>query len=370
MSVKQDQSQSKVDVSNNAAESLNSEAQKAQAQESQSIGELAENNSYVQRLLRLMRLNVLAISIGSGMAVYFIFHYVGFLAPIKYPIKNFFTSIMPGLIFALLFFSFCKVEVSKMRPRRWHWILIVLQLSIPALVVYYLVQNPDTTIRVELEGLIACVIAPTAAAAAVITGKLGGDESSLTTYTLLCNLGAAVGIPLLFPFISANAQDGFVSQFLTIMSHIFPMIVLPLIIAQCIRMFIKPVHRFIITKLKDVSFYLWAFTLSTVSATAFSNIMNSPENAQTLTYLALVGLIATVFQFGVGKIVGHLEGQRISAGQAMGQKNMVFGIWIALAYLSPASSIAPGCYILWQNVINSWQLYYREAKHITYHDKM
>ena len=49
---------------------------------------------------------------------------------------------------------------------------------------------------------------------------------------------------------------------------------------------------------------------------------------------------------------------------------LVFGIWVTSTYLSPAASIAPGCYMLWQNVVNSWQIYYRETRHLTYTDKM
>ena len=39
--------------------------------------------------------------------------------------------------------------------------------------------------REVFEGAMVCLICPTATAAAVITGKLGGSASSLTTYTLL-----------------------------------------------------------------------------------------------------------------------------------------------------------------------------------------
>lgn len=324
------------------------------------------------RMMRMIKLNILFIAIGVGISTYFIFHYVTWLAPIKYPLKNFIDSIVPLLIFTLLFLAFSKVELKKMKPRRWHFILLLFQLGVPFAVVLLMVSFPElgTLWRLELEGIIVCVITPTAAAAAVITGKLGGDESSLTTYTLLSNLGAAIGIPLMFPLISSNAQGGFIHEFLIIMRQVFPLIVLPLILAQSIRYLIKPLNQFICTKLKEFNFYLWAFTLSTISATACSNMMNSPESAATMTNLALVGLLFTAVQFAFGKFIGHLEGQRISAGQALGQKNMVIGIWIALAYLSPASSIAPGCYILWQNIVNSWQLYYRETRKLTYQDKV
>ena len=304
----------------------------------------------LQRLLRLIRLNILAIAISVGVGTYFLFHYVTFLAPIKYPIKNFVDGLVPWLIFTMLFIAFCKVEVRKMRPRRWHFVLVGIQFAVPLVLVLLLRYYPEAvgSIDLELEGVIACFVTPTAAAASVITGKLGGDENSLTTYTILSNLGAAICIPLLFPLISTQAHEGFWDEFTLIMGKVFPMIVLPLILAQFIRLFIKPVHRFIVTYLKGVSFYLWAFTLTTVSATACSNMVNSDQGAITLIN----------------------EGQRISAGQGLGQKNMVFGIWVTSTYLSPAASIAPGCYMLWQNVVNSWQIYYRETRHLTYTDKM
>ena len=45
-----------------------------------------------------------------------------------------------------------------------------------------------------------CIICPTATAAAVITSKLGGSAASLTTYTLIANIGAAIAVPYSFSF--------------------------------------------------------------------------------------------------------------------------------------------------------------------------
>ena len=147
------------------------------------------------------------------------------------------------------------------------------------------------------------------------------------------------------------------------------MIGLPLIVAQIVRFTLKRVNHFVVTKLKDVGYYLWATTLISVSAMACSNMVNSQEDSFTIMVLALIGLVTTAINFALGKGIGHLEGQRISGGQGMGQKNMAVGIWMTAAYLSPAASIAPGCYILWQNIMNSWQIWYRDTRHLTYTDK-
>ncbi|MDE6422428.1 MAG: transporter, partial [Muribaculaceae bacterium] len=58
----------------------------------------------------------------------------------------------------------------------------------------------------------------------------------------------------------------------------------------------------------------------------------------------------------IGRVIGGRFGDKVSGGQALGQKNTVLAVWIALAYLNPISSIAPAAYIAWQNIINSWQL--------------
>ncbi|MCD8288961.1 MAG: hypothetical protein LUC26_03490, partial [Prevotella sp.] len=45
-----------------------------------------------------------------------------------------------------------------------------------------------------------------------------------------------------------------------------------------------------------------------------------------------------------------------------GQKNTTVAIWVATVFLNPLSSVGPGCYILWQNTINSIEIYARARK--------
>ncbi len=44
-------------------------------------------------------------------------------------------------------------------------------------------------------------------------------------------------------------------------------------------------------------------------------------------------------------------------GQSLGQKNTVLAVWMAQSFLDPISSIAPTAYIVWQNFVNSWQIW-------------
>ncbi|MCD8186314.1 MAG: transporter, partial [Rikenellaceae bacterium] len=55
-------------------------------------------------------------------------------------------------------------------------------------------------------------------------------------------------------------------------------------------------------------------------------------------------------------------GDPVSAGQALMQKNTVLAIWMSQIYLSPVASVGPAAYILWQNVLNSYQLWKKGKK--------
>ena len=79
-----------------------------------------------------------------------------------------------------------------------------------------------------------------------------------------------------------------------------------------------------------------------------------------LWLLLITPLTVCLIQFALGKAIGHHWGDSISAGQALGQKNTVVGIWLTLTFLNPLAAVAPGAYVLWQNLVNGWQLWYKD----------
>ena len=92
---------------------------------------------------------------------------------------------MPTLIFLMLFFTFCKINPLDLRLRAWHAIVLGCQLALTAGIYYglhyglQLVANTwgltHTDIEVMKQGIMVCVIMPTATAAPIIAGKLGGS---------------------------------------------------------------------------------------------------------------------------------------------------------------------------------------------------
>ena len=44
----------------------------------------------------------------------------------------------------------------------------------------------------------------------------------------------------------------------------------------------------------------------------------------------------------------------------------IFGAQLAVTYLNPLSSVGPGSYVVWQNSINSYQLWKKRKNEIKY----
>ena len=142
-----------------------------------------------------------------------------------------------------------------------------------------------------------------------------------------------------------------------ILGRVFPLLLSPFFIALFLKHYVKAVHRWLMEH-SGVAFYIWAFALALVMGQTARSLFNSDASAW---WVAFGGLIACALQFFGGKRIGGAYGDRISAGQALGQKNTVLAIWMASAYLHPLAVIAPGAYVLWQNLFNSWQLWKRRS---------
>ena len=53
----------------------------------------------------------------------------------------------------------------------------------------------------------------------------------------------------------------------------------------------------------------------------------------------------------------------LASMMTLGQKNSGFLIWLGYSYMTPVTSVAGGLYSIWQNIINSLELY--EQSHRT-----
>jgi len=165
-------------------------------------------------------------------------------------------------------------------------------------------------------------------------------------------------VPLVFPLVEPHEGLTFWSAFFKILGKVFPLLLAPFFVAQLLKHFMKSVHRWLMEH-SGMAFYIWAFALALVMGQTARSLLNSDMSAW---LVALGGLFTCVLQFVLGKRIGSAYNDRLSAGQALGQKNTVLAIWMASAYLHPLATIAPGSYVLWQNIINSYQLWKKRKR--------
>ena len=268
---------------------------------------------------------------------------------LTYPWVSRLAFLTPYLIFAMLLFTFSKIEPGDIRLRREHvWLLLVQLVGSGGL--YLLLRPVDRVI----------------ASAPVVTGMLGGDVGFLTSYVILCNVTVAPVAPVYFSLIGIYGSENlpFIQALLFVCKRVFTLLLLPLLTAFAIRRFAPGLRR-VMLRAPRMSFYLWAFSLFIVtSVTVRFLIEHGGENPRTVVGLLLVSLVLCVAQFLIGRCIGRRYGDPISSGQGLGQKNTILAIWMAQTYLHPLTAVAPSGYILWQNIINSYQLWrYGKRKH-------
>ena len=269
------------------------------------------------------------------------------------------SVVQPGLIFSMLFVTFCKVRVKELKPSRWHlWLLLfqLLMFIVISLSIGFFRDMPSV-VKVLLESAMMCFICPTATAAAVITTRLGGNSASLISYTIQINMVVALVAPLFLAY--SHPVDGMSlsASFLVILGKVFPLLLSPLICAVLVRRFIPVLHGWLVTKGRNLPFYLWLVALSLAIAMTTRAIAHSSLSVTIMAVIAVVSLVCCLLQFYIGRRIGTRYGDVIAAGQSLGQKNTVFAIWFAYTFLTPVTAIAGGFYSVWHNLVNTRQLY-------------
>ena len=324
-------------------------------------------------IIRFLKDWTLPVSIAVGTVSYLTFNYVPALDEAGDWLGSVFDVLFPVSVFMTLFVTFCKVDFHEMRPHCWHAGILVAQLLLITVTVALAWSSDNSqllTLNSQLstlnsklfyEALLTCIIGPSASAAPVVVGKLGGNISTMTTYTLISSLASALLIPLVFPMLEPAAGITFMEAFLIILEKVSYVLLLPLVLGWMMQHYLKRLCAWIVS-MPDLSFYCWAFSLSITTGITVKNIVHSTAPIMLLGLIAVATFVLCWIQFGIGRGIGRLLGEEVNSGQALFQKNTALSIWVAYMYLNPVSSIGAGCYVLWQNIINSFELWqYRKT---------
>ena len=261
--------------------------------------------------------------------------------------------VTPVLIFLMLFVTFCRVRPSEMRLSMLHGWLLLFQ-TIACVGVYFLLLPLDRTVA---QGAMICVLAPVAMAAVVIGGMLGANVATMATYSLLCNRTVALLAPAVLSFAGTGA-----CSFAGMLARIVPLLVLPFAAAQCCRAVLPGVAGWVAAHSR-ISFYLWLVSLAVVIGRTTAFLIDLHDaSAATELWLAAAALAICLVQFKTGRAIGRRYGDPAAGGQSLGQKNTVLAVWMAQSFLDPISSVAPTAYIVFQNFVNSYQIWRKDRE--------
>ncbi len=308
-------------------------------------------------MINFLKTYALFISMMIGIVFHSVFTDVSFVT--KYfmdePLRDI-TFITKYMLFVMLFIVYCKVDVRQFRFKPWHIYLLGIQFSV-CILFYLLVFKFDKEVA---EGGLICLLAPTATSAPVITGLLGGSVAGLVTYSITSNLLVAIFAPLYFSLIGAHgtgADLSFFEAFGIICSKAFPLIFGPFVLSLILKFFIPSIHNFF-KKKQGISFWLWTIALVLLMARTTTDLLSmTPQERSASFSLALVALLTCLVQFIAGRRMGKAYHNKVASGQAYGQKNTILAIWMAQTFFNPIVAVAPATYVLWQNLVNSYQLW-------------
>lgn len=313
---------------------------------------------------------------------------------VGYPWFRHLDWLLSPLIFFMLFFTFCKINPLDLRMRKWHWIVLIVQMALTVAVYYGVLVIGDEAMsdwQVLAQGLMMCVIMPTATAAPIIAGKLGGSIQNLTTFSLLSNIATAIIVPAFFPIVNPAAGMAFLPSMWLILKRVSPLLLGPFVAAWALRLGYEAYYRrkgearifSLNATWASMPFYLWVVLLVVLISRITHTLLTQEYSGGTIIVLCVGALVTCLLQFALGRWIGYRfpadshgkdyqdilinpaaahytinEKSRITAGQAFGQKNTALGVWMAQLFLNPLAAIGPAAYIIWQNLLNSYQLWH------------
>ena len=304
---------------------------------------------------------MLPLAIVTGISLYLFYYFTPVLKPWGGTLHAIASEGQRLVIALLLFFQFVQVSPHDLKLHRWHLGALFFQiigfLGFAALSAFL----DDGPARILMECAMLCLICPTASAAGVITRKLDGNLAGTVTYLVLVNVAATFLIPMIIPMVRPSANLGFWAYVTRIALKVFPVLILPGLLAWVIRYTTHKLQRKLM-RFAPNSFYIWFFGLTLAMVLSTHALLHSHLGAWAIAGIVAVSAASCAVQFFTGRRIGRGRTESITAGQALGQKNTGFLIWLGYNYLTPVTSVAGGLYAIWQNLFNSWELYEHEHR--------
>lgn len=267
------------------------------------------------------------------------------------------AGIVPFLVFILLLLTFASTELRTLKFKKIDLFLMLYQVM-ASVAIYFLSKQifKNDTIA---QGLMLGALCPVAGSVTVVAVLLGAERKYTVAYTIIGNLLVCILAPIIFTYI-ANGEADFTDSFYAIFKKISSIIGLPFFIILILQNWAQPVAK-ILCKYSGSAFYVWSLALLlTLGQTINFIFLHHEGNWNVIATLCIGSIIICLCQFFIGRFIGRRSGDTIAGQQLLFQKNSAMGIWMANTYLNPLASSFLAFYSIWQNILNSWQIWRRD----------
>lgn len=201
-------------------------------------------------------------------------------------------------------------------------------------------------------------ITPTATAAPVIVGLIGGNINYTVTTFLLSNVLTSMLFPVLIPVVVGSPAMGVISD---VLIRVFSVTLLPLVVALIVRAVSSVRAESLGKRLAPYTFYVWIALVVLIAANARHFLDQQAQIPWSLLgTIAALSLFICIVNFVVGHCIGK-PAYALECSQALGQKNTSYTVYLALHYANPMVALGPTIYVLWHNLWNAYQLYRYDA---------
>lgn len=252
----------------------------------------------------------------------------------------------------MLTVSFIGLDVSRLKPRRMH---LVLLLALQGIGLGSCLLARAAGCPILAESLYYCGGAPVAAAIPVIINLLRADVEFATTAMVLSHAVFALVTPLVLPLVVHDPQMGYAELALLVAQQLATVLAAPAIISVALRYFYPPCKAWA-PKLRDFSLGIWIFNLSIISASGTHRVIMMGYNWADMAPMAIGAAVICAFGFLFGYRLGYPDLKR-ECSQILGQKNTILTLYIAgQPYATPLAYIGPVFYVFYHNFANAVQL--------------
>lgn len=259
----------------------------------------------------------------------------------------------PYILFCMMFFTCSKISLKELKLSKMHLYLVLFQLVVgPG--IYFLVRPYS---EIVAQGLMMCVMSPVATASPVVGALLGADVALMTSYVFVSNIVIAIVIPPLMSFLNSSAEISYLATMWHVAKSSLSILIIPLILSWLSGKYTPKVSEWTRNH-SMVSFYLWGSCMMILIGGTIHSMATNPAGDRMQEIFMIIGaLVIALVLFPLGAWFGTRCGDKVAGRQMMAQKNTGIGLWLTMQFLDPLCTVAPAAYIIWQNLINSYEIF-------------